>query len=336
MEHFLRNILKIGFPLLLGAGILWWMYRNTDWNDFILTLQNDINWWWMGLSMIFGILPQVFRALRWRMTLLPMGEVASRRSCINAIFLSYAASLVVPRIGEVTRCGTLKKKEGIRFTKAIGTVVTERMIDSGLMLLLAGIAFASQLPTFMRFAAETGFDLSAILSQFTGTGYLVAIICVIMAIGLGFIMIFRYKMFSKGKERMLNLWEGICSLRHIKNPALYWTYSIGIWVSYYLHFYLTFFCFDFTSGINPMAALLIFSIGSFAVLVPTPNGAGSWHFAVKTMLVLYGVSESVAIIFALVVHTLQTLLVVVLGMWGSWDLTRTPSAIPTTTSEQSL
>jgi hypothetical protein len=132
-------------------------------------------------------------------------------------------------------------------------------------------------------------------------------------------------MFSKGKERMLNLWEGICSLRHIEHPTLYWIYSIGIWVGYYLHFYLAFFCFDFTSGIDPLAALLIFSIGSFAVLVPTPNGAGSWHFAVKTMLVLYGVAESSAILFALVVHTLQTMLVVALGIWGSWDLTRTPS-----------
>ena len=61
---------------------------------------------------------------------------------------------------------------------------------------------------------------------------------------------------------------------------------------------------------------LIFCVGSFAVLVPTPNGAGPWHFAVKTMLVLYGVAEPQAILFALVVHTVQTALVVVLGVGG--------------------
>jgi hypothetical protein len=85
---------------------------------------------------------------------------------------------------------------------------------------------------------------------------------------------------------------------------------------------LAFFCFDFTAGINPWAALLIFSAGSFAVLVPTPNGAGSWHFAVKTMLVLYGVAEAPAVMFALVVHTIQTALVVLLGAWGWADLNR--------------
>ena len=50
--------------------------------------------------------------------------------------------------------------------------------------------------------------------------------------------------------------------------------------------------------------------------MPTPNGAGPWHFAVKTMLVLYGVAESQAILFALVVHTIQTALVVVLGLFA--------------------
>ncbi|MBQ2123120.1 MAG: flippase-like domain-containing protein [Bacteroidaceae bacterium] len=325
MEHILRNILKMFFPLLFGGGILWWMYRDTDWNDFLFTLQNEMHWGWMAISMVFGIVPQVFRALRWRMTLKPMGEDVSNRTCINAIFLSYAASLIVPRIGEVTRCGTLKKKEGISFTKAVGTVVSERIVDSTLMMLITAIALLSQLPTFMQFAQETGFDFNEILSRFTNKGYIVTFICVCLAIATCTGLILRYKMFSKGREHILNLWKGISSLRHVESPLLYWFYSVGIWVAYFLHFYLTFFCFEFTSSIDPLAALLIFSIGSFAVLVPTPNGAGSWHFAVKTMLVLYGVAENSAIIFALVVHTLQTMLVVVLGMWGSWDLTRTPA-----------
>ncbi len=325
MEHILRNILKMFFPLLFGGGILWWMYRDTDWNEFLFTLQNEVHWGWMVVSMIFGIIPQVFRALRWRMTLLPIGENASCRTCINSIFLSYAASLVVPRIGEVTRCGTLKKKEGISFTKSIGTVVSERIVDSTLMLIISAIALLSQLPKFIQFAEETGFDIHSLLSRFTHNGYFVTFICCILAVGTLIGLAVRFKMFSKGRERIQSLWQGISSLRHVESPLLYWFYSIGIWAAYFLHFYLTFFCFEFTSSIDPLAALLIFSIGSFAVLVPTPNGAGSWHFAVKTMLVLYGVAENSAIIFALVVHTLQTMLVVVLGMWGSWDLTRTPA-----------
>ena len=110
------------------------------------------------------------------------------------------------------------------------------------------------------------------------------------------------------------------SLRSVRSVPLYVAYSVGIWLSYYLHFYLAFFCFDFTSHLNPGMALAVFCVGSFAVLVPTPNGAGPWHFAVKTMLVLYGVAGSLAADFALVVHTLQTMLIVVLGVYALIDL----------------
>ena len=113
-----------------------------------------------------------------------------------------------------------------------------------------------------------------------------------------------------------DLWQGIISLRDVDNLPLYLFYSILIWVGYFLHFYTAFFCFDFTSGFSLSASFLIFCVGTFAVLVPTPNGAGPWHFAVKTMLVLYGVAEQQAILFALVVHTVQTALVVVLGIFG--------------------
>jgi hypothetical protein len=101
---------------------------------------------------------------------------------------------------------------------------------------------------------------------------------------------------------------------------------VGIWVSYYLHFYLAFFCFDFTAGVGALAAWVAFVVGCFAVLVPTPNGAGPWHFAVKTVLVLYGVGETDAALFVLIVHTLQTLLIVVLGLEAMAALAFTPPA----------
>ena len=322
MTKLLGNILKTALPFALGIGILWWMYRETDWTDFWHTISSELHWGWMLVSLIFGVVPQVFRALRWQMTLRPMGEFARSRTCINAIFLSYAASLVIPRVGEVTRCGTLKKVDDISFSKSIGTVVTERLVDSLIMLVIATAAFLSQLPVFLKFIDETGADFHSLVHRFSSTGYLVTILCIVLALAICGSLLFRYKMFAQSREKVLGIWEGIRSLRHVERPWLYWFYSVGIWVGYFLHFYLAFFCFDFTAGINPWAALLIFSIGSFAVLVPTPNGAGSWHFAVKTMLVLYGVAEAPAVMFALVVHTIQTGLVILLGAWGWADLTR--------------
>lgn len=303
-------------PFLLGLSILWWMYRGTDWTDFFQCVTNEMHWSWMLLSLPFGILPQMARAWRWKMSLEPLGEKPRRSTCVDAIFLSYAASLVIPRVGEVTRCGTLKKCDGVSFTKSLGTVVTERLVDSLFMLLFTGIAFVSQLPLFLLFLDKTGTNLEGILSRFTGTGYLVTALCVVTALVAACVLMCRYALFRKGKNMLHEVCEGIMSLRNVSNLPLYLFYSLLIWVGYFLHFYIAFFSFDFTSNIGLWAALLSFCVGTFAVLVPTPNGAGPWHFAVKTMLVIYGVAEPKAILFVLVVHTIQTALVVLLGVFG--------------------
>lgn len=303
-------------PFVLGLGILWWMYRGTDWSDFCHYVLHEMNWWWMLLSLAFGILPQMARAWRWKMALEPLGEHPRRTSCTDAIFMSYAASLVIPRVGEVTRCGTLKTSDGVSFTKSLGTVVTERLVDSLLMLLFTGIAFLLQLPMFLRFLKETNTNLGDLLHRFTGTGYIVTFICLVAALIAGVVAIRRFSFFKKGRDMLRDMWEGILSLRKVRNLPLYLFYSVLIWVGYFLHFYIAFFCFDFTASLSIGAAFLIFCVGTFAVLVPTPNGAGPWHFAVKTMLVLYGVAETQAIMFALTVHTIQTALVVLLGAFG--------------------
>lgn len=312
-----RKIIKIGVPLALAVGILWWMYRGIRWEELVDALSHKMSWTWMLLSMPFGILAQVFRAMRWKQVLAPTGEKPRFSTCIHAVFLSYASSLVVPRVGEVLRCGVLRRYEGTNFTCSVGTVVTERIIDTLLILVLSLLAFLTQIPVFLDFFQETGVSLSGLFNKFSLTGWLVTAVCGLLALVCIVLVARRFRIFSKTKSVVSDLKNGLLSVREVQSPLLFWLYSIGIWVSYFLHFYLTFFCFDFTAGLGPLAALVAFVVGSFAVLVPTPNGAGSWHFAVKTVLVLYGVGQTDAALFVLIVHTLQTLLVALLGVWSS-------------------
>ena len=108
----------------------------------------------------------------------------------------------------------------------------------------------------------------------------------------------------------------MASLKDVKNIPLFLFFTIGIWLCYFIHYYLTFFCFDFTAHLGLSCALVSFIVGSIAVIVPTPNGAGPWHFAVKTMLILYGVADHQALYFVLIVHTVQTILVILLGVYA--------------------
>ena len=293
------------------------MYRGIRWEELVDALSQKMSWTWMLLSLPFGILAQVLRAVRWRQVLAPAGEKPRLSTCVHAVFLSYASSLVVPRVGEVLRCGVLKRYEGTNFTCLVGTVVTERIIDTLLILVLSLLTFLTQIPVFLDFFQQTGVSMGGLLGQFSLAGWIVTVVCGLLALVCIVLVARRFRILSRTTAVLSDLKNGLLSVREVENPLLFIVYSVGIWVSYFLHFYLTFFCFDFTAGLGLLAALVAFVVGTFAVLVPTPNGAGSWHFAVKTLLVLYGVGQTDAALFVLIVHTLQTLLVALLGVWSS-------------------
>ncbi len=312
----LITTLKVTTPFILGGAILYWMFRNFDFKSMERVLCEEMNWWWMLLSFPFGILAQAFRGWRWKQALEPVGENPRTSTTIYSIFISYAASLAVPRIGEFTRCGVLKRWEGTSFPKAIGTVVTERAVDSLLILILTLITFLSQVPVFLTFFSKTGTRFDEIFGMFTTTGYIVTAIC-----GVAFLISLysvrkKLSFYDKVKATLHGVIEGVMSLRGVKNIPLFLFYSIAIWASYFLHYYLTFFCFSGTAHLGITCAMVTFIVGSIAVLVPTPNGAGPWHFAVKTMLILYGVADNEALYFVLIVHTVQTLLVIAIGVYA--------------------
>lgn len=292
------------------------MYRDFDFKNVSRVVLHEMDWTWMLLSFPFGILAQMFRGWRWQMSLNPIGEYPRASTSINSIFLSYAVSLVVPRIGEFARCGVLKRYDGVSFTKALGTVVTERIIDSLLVLAITLLTLFFQLRVFDRFFSRTGMNIEIMFDRFSTTGYVVTAVCAVAVLILLWYLLRRFSIYNKVKCTISGLMQGVFSLRGVKNMPLYVVFTLGIWVSYFLHYYLTFFCFEATSGLGMACALVTFIVGSIAVIVPTPNGAGPWHFAVKTMLILYGVGETDALYFVLIVHSVQTLLVILLGIYA--------------------
>jgi len=324
MKTILTNIAKIIAPILLGGAILYWMYRGEDFMRLRHVLLEEMDWTWMLLSFPFGILAQLFRGWRWKQTLEPIDEHPRTSTSIYAIFLSYAVSLIIPRLGEFTRCGVLKRYDGCSFSKALGTVVTERAIDTLLMGTVAGLTLLFQLSVFGTFFTQTGTSLDTILERFSLTGYLVTAVCAIAILILLHILFQSLNIYSKVKATFSGIWQGVISLKDVKNLPLFIFFTLGIWVSYFLHYYLTFFCFEATSHLGLACALVTFVVGSIAVIVPTPNGAGPWHFAVKTMLILYGVVDEYALYFVLIVHTVQTMLVVALGIyaWAALSFTK--------------
>ena len=311
-----KKVLQVIFPLLLGIFILVWVYRDFNFQRVGEVMLHGMDYGWIALSLLFGVFANLFRGWRWRLALEPLGEYPKTANCVYAIFVSYASNLVIPRVGEVTRCGVLSKYDGISFPKSLGTVVSERMIDTLCVGLITGIVLLLQMPVFATFFAETGTNVGRYAEVLTSGHFYLIILCVLAILVLAFFLIRNIALFAKLKGILQNVWQGIVALKDIKQIPLYIIYTLGIWACYFLEFYLAFFAFDFSAGLGISAGLVMFVVGTLAVIVPTPNGAGPWHFAVMTMMMLYGVGKEDAGIFALLVHGIQTFLLILLGIYG--------------------
>lgn len=316
IKKIIKKTLQIATPLFLGGFILVWVYRDFDFSKVGQVLFHEMNYWWLLVSTVFGIFSHVFRGWRWKQTLEPLDAYPRSSNCVNAIFISYAANLVLPRVGEVSRCTVLTKYDGISFSKSLGTVVTERIIDSIMVLAITGTTLILQLGIFRSFFAKTGTNLDSIGDIFLTPRFYIIALCVIGVSILLYRLVKLLSFFEKVKGIVLNVWEGVQTLRHVKNVPLFVLYTFLIWFCYFMEFYLTFYCFGFSSNLGLMAGLVMFAAGSVAVVVPTPNGAGPWHFAIISMMMLYGVSATNAGIFALLKHGIQTLLLILLGIYG--------------------
>ena len=311
-----KKVLQMVFPLLLGAFILVWVYRDFNFQRVGEVLTGGMDYGWILLSLVFGVFANLFRGWRWKLALEPLGEYPKTSHCVYAIFISDASNLVIPRVGEVTRCGVLSKYDGVSFSQSLGTVVSERMIDTLCVGLITGGVLLSQMPVFATFFAETGTNVGRYTEVLTSAHFYLIILCGLAILVLGFFLIRNIALFAKLKGILQNIWQGVIALKDIRQIPLYIIYTFGIWVCYFLEFYLAFYAFSFSAHLGLSAGLVMFVVGTLAVIVPTPNGAGPWHFAVMTMMMLYGVGKEDAGIFALLVHGIQTFLLILLGIYG--------------------
>lgn len=316
MKKLLKNTMKIALPLLIAGALLYWMYRDFDFAETKRIFLNEMNVWWLVASLIPITLSHILRGLRWLITLEPLGYRPKVGDSIDSIFIAYASNVLVPRVGEVSRCAVLTKYDKIPFSTALGTLVAERLIDMLLVALFVCVMLLTQLDVFVSLFAQTGTNDFSFVSLFTSPKTYLIIAIIIAGATLLWLWLRNTTLYSKMKQLVRGFVDGLLSLRTMRRKGLFILYTIGIWMGYFLEFYIAFFCFPFTAELSMVQALVIFAAISLAIVIPTPNGAGPWHFVVISMMTLYGVSQAGASSFALIVHSFQTLGVMLLGVYG--------------------
>ncbi|MBN2166512.1 MAG: flippase-like domain-containing protein [Marinilabiliaceae bacterium] len=311
-----RKIVKIvQFILFLGigVGVFLWIYKDQNLSDLFNIIQTRVNFWWIVLSLILGVLSHLSRSLRWQMLIESVEKKTKWYNVFMAVFVGYIANLVLPRAGEVARCGVLSKYEKISFTRLAGTVVTERLTDLVFLVLLVLLSFVIKFNLLVNFFSEN-IDFSQIQSVFTSFWLYLAIAVLVILFIIIRIIAIRLGMFSKIEGIWFKFIEGIASVKNIDSKGFYLFYSAFIWLMYFGMQYTCFFAMQETSNLNVSAGIVILVTGSIGMLAPVQGGIGAWHGMVIATLALYGVTQEPAYAFALLVHGAQNLLIIVLGL----------------------
>jgi len=314
-QNLLKTLKFVSF-FLLGIFIFWMVYKDQDFKRIKSILTNDVNYFWIVVSLFLGLLSHISRTIRWNLLIEPLGRKPRILNTFLAVMVGYLMNLALPRMGEISRCGVIARYEKISFTKLVGTVVLERLIDVLMLLVLLAIVVLTQFGQVLEFLKNNP-EVNEKLQKVIYSPILIGGVLLFLVV----LWISRHKiressLMKKAMGFVIQFVEGFRSIGKMKKIGAFIFHSIFIWVMYYLMTYLIFFSFGFTSHLGPLAGLTVFVLGSFGMVAPVQGGIGAWHFMVIEGLALYGVDKADGKVFALLAHGTSTIMLIVLGLIG--------------------
>jgi uncharacterized protein (TIRG00374 family) len=140
MRSKIINVVKYLFFLGLGVFIFWLIYRKYDVQE-ILDAFREVNYFWIGMSLIFSVLSLVSRAMRWQLLINSIGHKPRFINVFLSCYVLYLVNLFIPRAGEVARCSVVASTDRVPFAKLIGTMIIERLADVIMLGILAVLIF---------------------------------------------------------------------------------------------------------------------------------------------------------------------------------------------------
>jgi uncharacterized protein (TIRG00374 family) len=312
---------SLKYLLFLSAGILllWLSFRNYDLAVLADSMKNA-HYKWIGISMVLTFFGFMSRAHRWNMLIRPMGYKPGLLNSFYSLMVGYFANFAIPRIGEITRCAMLGRKEKIPVDELIGTVIAERVIDLLSLLTLMVLLTVLQFERIGGFLYEK--ILHPLLEKMQSNGMVLLVFFVASLVGLG--LLYRYFIHSRNdKEKgpfqkkvaglLTNILTGLRTVSRLERPLFFWLHTVFIWSIYYTVSYLCFFCTDATSGLGMMEGLYVLVIGGLGMSAPVQGGLGAFHWIVSEGLTLYGIALQDGLVYATICHAFQSLFIVFLG-----------------------
>ncbi|WP_109435028.1 MULTISPECIES: lysylphosphatidylglycerol synthase transmembrane domain-containing protein [Aquimarina] len=307
MNPKLIKFLKIILPLALGVFLIWYSISSATPEERQKTLQyiTQADPKWILLSLIMGITSHLSRAYRWKFLLEPLGFSIKTSNSFMAVMIGYLANLGIPRSGEILRGGTISTYENIPFKKSFGTIISERVIDLIMLLLIIGITLLFQSEHLLSYLEEK------IASPFIT----LAILLGLLIVGIIFLKIIKTSENSflvKLRDFGYGLLEGIKTISKMKQKGAFVFHTFLIWTLYLAMFYVIKFTVPETASLTIGPILATFVVGSLAMST-TNGGIGAFPLAIAAILMLFDIEKPAGEAFGWILWGSQTAINIIIG-----------------------
>jgi uncharacterized protein (TIRG00374 family) len=265
----------------------------------------DTTYAWLLPGFALFALAFLIRAVRWQ-SLYPRGQRPPLGPVVEATFIGYLANAILPaRAGEAARTVALSRMAKIPIAQTVGTVFVERAEDV-LSLVLLLFLMSPWLPD---------------VSWLTAAGYLALALLLVLAVCAGILLLWgerAVRLVLRPLARVSfipreplehapeHFTRGLVGLVIPRVAIVSFGWTTLSWLLLGVSSWLVL----FGSGIelSPLAGqLIVIGIGLAMILPSSPAALGVFEGATVVVLAAYGVDESQALSYALVLHAMQVL-----------------------------
>ena len=301
--------------LALTVGLLWWVFRDVPWHE-VMEVLRGANVPLAVLSVVVATMIFPLRARRWRPILHAVAPDLPFGPLWRATAMGFMANSVLPsRMGELVRAWALTRETPVTFSAAFASLVVDRAFDGFVVLLLMVLAMLD--PAFPA-------GRSAAAYATTGAAAIVGIAVVLYAIVFFPDQLIRlFELFARrvaprfeerGRQLLRAFADGLSVLRHPARFAEVFLWALALWLTQALSFWIMFKAVGVSAPFS--AALFVQGLIVLAVALPsTPGFFGLFEAAAKVGLVMYGVSESLAVSWGFIFHVLSLIPITVIGLY---------------------
>ncbi|MDI1323919.1 MAG: lysylphosphatidylglycerol synthase transmembrane domain-containing protein [Algoriphagus sp.] len=316
----LKQIIQVTISLGIAIWIFWFLYRDIALDSLLAQIKSS-NWWWIFASLSISLFGFWLRGWRWTLLIRPEeGEKVKPNRAYHAVMIGYLINLLIPRAGEVARCGVLTRTNGISLGHLFGTVILERSVDLLFLVSTIGLAFLVENELFLSLAnLLVNVDVLWVKISTNIPVFLGGLVIFIIFMALILRKYRDHGIIKKVRHFMREIVSGIKSVNQLSNPFGFWLSSILIWVIYFLTMYTVSLGIPSTANLSSGEVLLVMVMGSIGMVAPVQGGIGTFHALVAFILIQLGISEQDGKIFAAIIHGTQVLLILAAGLI-SWVL----------------